>query len=91
MNWVEIIKLRTIEHDTQNLTRDLIRPMIEHTKENGLTGIEIYHGARLETDVSIHLLWNTKSPESYRTTIGMRLFMALEAYGLAYHSAWIKL
>jgi hypothetical protein len=87
MKWVEIIKLRSAGNDPRGLD-DLLLPMSELT-QSGLE-IRIYRHAALESDLSIHLYWDTEAPGRSGSGLGLQLAQALEEFGLVDHGIWIK-
>ncbi len=87
MKWVEIIKLRSAGNDPRGLN-DLLLPMSD-LRQSGLE-IGIYRHAALESDVSIHLYWDTEGPVRSGSELGLQLARTLEEFGLVDHSIWIK-
>jgi hypothetical protein len=43
----------------------------------------------LDTDLSVHLYWNSDRPEQDGSALGIRLAQALKDFGLVDHSVWI--
>jgi len=55
-----------------------------------LKEVRIYFHADLDTDMSIHLHWQTDEPIRQRSTFGIRLAQLLKDYGLINHDLWIE-
>ena len=87
MQWMEIIKLRSAGNDLRRLD-DLLLP-IRELMQSGLE-IRIYRHAALESDLSIHLYWDTERSERSGSGLGLQLAGILEEFGLVDHSVWIK-
>jgi len=47
------------------------------------------HGA-LETDLSVHLHWDSEMPEPNGSALGLCLAQALKEFGLIDHSVWVE-
>jgi hypothetical protein len=52
--------------------------------------MKTYHHAALETDVSVHLLWESEQPEQNGSSLGLRIGQALKEFGLIDHSVWVE-
>ena len=88
MKWLEIIKLRSAGKDSGLLEEFLLS--IDKLGQSGLVEIKTYHHAALETDLSVHLHWESERPEQNGSTLGLRLAQALKEFGLTDHSIWIE-
>ncbi len=88
MKWLEIAKLRSGERDSQ-LLKELL-PSLDKLSQPGLAGMKAYSHATLETDLSIHLHWESGRPEQNGSALGLRLVQALKEFGLVDHSVWIE-
>jgi len=89
MKWLEMIKLRTSGHNLENLTNEFIRPLAAKIGEAGLSGIQVYYHATLDTDLGIHIHWDTKQGALQKSLLGSCLVSTLEEFGLTYHTIWI--
>jgi hypothetical protein len=87
MQWMEIIRLRSVGNDFRRLN-DLLLPIRELTQ--GGLGIRIYRHADLESDLSIHLYWNTEGAGRSGSGLGLQLAECLEEFGLVDRSVWIE-
>ena len=88
MKWLEIIKLRSAGKDSGLLEELLLS--IDKLVQSGLVEMKTYHHAALETDLSVHLRWESGRPEKNGSALGLRLDQALREFGLTDHSIWIE-
>jgi hypothetical protein len=88
MKWLEVIKLRSAGKDSGALNELLLS--VDKLSQRGLVGIKIYCHAALETDLSVHLLWESGWPERDGSSLGLRLAQAFKEFGLIDHSIWIE-
>jgi len=88
MKWLEIIKLRSTVIDSRVLEE--LFSTVQKLSQDGLVEISIYHHAGLETDLSLHLHWESGRLEQNGSAPGLRLARALKEFGLIDHSVWIK-
>jgi hypothetical protein len=88
VKWLEVIKLRS-SGESPRLLEEL-GPSTTQIKESGLVKMITYRHAALETDLSIHLHWESERPERTGSALGLRLAQALKEFGLVDHSAWIE-
>ena len=94
MKWVEIITLRS----SSKINGQLIDALLKGVEESDsltdtpkhLVEIKIYHHSVVETDLSIHILWESENESQDKTPLGLRLFSALKPLGLLNHSVWIE-
>jgi len=87
MQWMEIIKLRSAGNDPGRLNDVLLS--IRELTESGME-IRIYRHAALESDLSMHLYWDTEGPGRSGSGLGLQLAKALEEFGLVDHSVWME-
>jgi hypothetical protein len=88
MKWLEVIKLRSAGRDSEMLKELLLS--INKLSQSGLVRMKTYHHATLETDWSVHLLWESERPEQNGSSLGLRLAQALKDFGLIDHSIWVE-
>jgi hypothetical protein len=88
MKWLEIIKLRSAGNSPDFLEK--ISLSGTDPGQNGLVKIEYYRHAFLDTDLSVHLEWDSEKPEKHGSTLGLHLARALKDFGLIDHSIWIE-
>jgi hypothetical protein len=90
MKWIEIITLRSLAKENRQLMDELLRQLLEK-KESGLaTSIRVYYHPTLETDSSIHILWETEAQPPGKSPIGEQLSYALKGLGLISYSIWVQ-
>ncbi len=88
VKWLEVIKLRSMRKNP-GLLEELLRSMAQ-VKQTGLVEVQTYRHAALDTDLSMHLLWESEFPEMNGSAPGLRLVQALKEFGLTDHSIWLK-
>jgi len=88
MKWLEVIKLRSGGKDS-GLLEELLRSIHEFS-QSGLLEMKTLRHAVLETDLSVHLYWESEQPEKNGSALGLRLAQALKEFGLIDHSVWIE-
>jgi hypothetical protein len=88
MRWLEVIKLRSAGEGSRLLEEFLVP--IDRLSQYGLVGIKTYRHATLETDLSVHLFWESERPEQNGSNLGLHLAQALKEFGLIDHSIWIE-
>lgn len=59
-------------------------------QEKGLKEIKIYRHATVDSDLSIHLYWESDEVEKHGSTLGLHLVSSLKEFGRINHSIWIK-
>ena len=89
MRWLEVIKLR-VAGNGEGLLDELFRQMDKAGQDRGLVEIKTYRHAALETDLSLHLRWESERPEQHGSILGLRLAQALKELGLIDYSIWIE-
>ncbi|MBI5602797.1 MAG: hypothetical protein HY879_05525, partial [Deltaproteobacteria bacterium] len=88
MKWLEIIKLRSVRENPEEL--DEFLRSLDQVSQEGPIEIKIYRHAAIETDLSLHLLWEANQPEKNGSALGLRLAQVLKDFGLIDHSLWLE-
>jgi len=88
MKWLEVIKLRSARKGS-GLLEELLLSTAQ-MNQSGLVETKIYRHAALDTDLSVHLQWNSEMPEPNGSALGLRLAQALKEFGLIDHSVWVE-
>lgn len=88
MKWLEVIKLRSAEKDSRVMEELLLS--VRKFDQNGLVQTKIFRHASLDSDVSIHLHWESEWPEQNGSALGLHLGQALKEFGLMDHSVWLE-
>ena len=94
MKWVEIITLRS----SGNINRELVDELLKGVGESDsptdtpkhLLEIKTYHHSVVETDLSIHIYWESEAENQHKSPLGLRIFSALRSMGLLNHSVWVE-
>ena len=94
MKWVEIISLRCPTNIDTPFLDELLKGISESdsatdTPEH-LVGIRVYHHSIVETDLSIHIYWESEPGSQDKSPLGLMIFSALRNMGLLNHSIWIE-
>jgi hypothetical protein len=93
MKWVEIISLRCSSHVDTRFVDELLREVSESdspTDTPHLVEIRIYHHSVFETDLSIHIYWQSAPGTQDKSPLGLRFSSALRNLGLLNHSVWVE-
>lgn len=88
MKWLEIIKLRTGQN-LDNIVNKFIRPLTKDYEGAGLITMIVYSHATLNTDLSIHLYWDTAKVSQQKTLLSSCIINILEDFGLIHYTIWI--
>ena len=90
MKWIEIITLRSNGNVRKSLIPEFLKPVTEDKESSGLVSIKIYLNPWIDTDMSIHLRWESKRVEQRGSAIALRLSHTLKEFGLINHSTWVE-
>jgi hypothetical protein len=94
MKWVEIITLRSPGNINRQLVDELVKGVRESDLPTGtqkhLVEIRVYHQSVVETDLSIHIYWQSEPGRQDKSPLGLSLFSALKNLGLLNHSVWVE-
>jgi hypothetical protein len=94
MNWVEIIAVRSPLNISKELVNDFLNVPDEPDRATEtpkhLVSIKIYSHSVVETDLSIHIHWESEKESENKSPLGLRLASALKPLGLLNHSVWIE-
>ena len=90
MKWVEIIKVRTVGEPESLLVAEIFRDF--STMENGMTPatMKLYHHATVESDLCIHLYWESDTISPRKSPVGLRIVESIGTLGVANHSIWVE-
>ncbi|MFC1857236.1 hypothetical protein ACFL9U_04320 [Thermodesulfobacteriota bacterium] len=91
MQWLEIIELRSAYGNKKLLESQLEKLINEVDEETKKQALKAYSRVRIDTDFSIHLFHDSKKVENNGSPLGLRLALALKAFGLVNHSIWIEM
>jgi hypothetical protein len=90
MKCIEIINLRSAGEPRESIEQKIPRSMSEVDQRKDLVSIQLYRHASLDTDLSVHLLFEHAGPEAGPSALGQRLASAFKEFGLVSHSVWIE-
>jgi hypothetical protein len=94
MKWVEIITLRSPSKINGQFIDELLKGVGESDSPTDtpkhLVEIIIYHHSVVETDLSIHIFWESENKNQDKSPLGLRFSSALKPLGLLNHSVWIE-
>jgi len=91
MKWLEIIELRSVDHNRELLISQLHKLGNELEQETGMQTATTYGCVKFESDFSIHLFHHSKEVEFSGSSLGLRLASALKEFGLVNHSIWVEM
>ena len=94
MKRVEIISLRCPANIDIPFVDELLKEVSESdlptdTPEH-LVEIRVYHHSIVETDLSIHIYWESEPGSKDKSPLGLRFSSALKPLGLLNHSVWTE-
>jgi hypothetical protein len=94
MKWVEIITLRSPSKISGQFIDELLKGVGESDSLTDtlkrLLEIKTYYHSVVETDLSIHIYWESEAGNQHKSPLGLRIFSALRNMGLLNHSVWIE-
>jgi len=94
MKWVEIITLRSPRDINRELVDELLKGVGEYDSPTDtlkhLLEIKTYYHSVVETDLSIHMYWESEAGNQNKSLLGLMIFSALRSMGLLNHSVWIE-
>ena len=90
VRWVEIIKVRTVGEPEFLLVTEVLRDFSAIHKGNQPVEVKLYHHATVESDLCIHLYWESETTSPRKSPMGLRIVESIGALGVANHSVWIE-
>ena len=90
MKWIEIITLRSPANINTQFVDELLKQVHKPDTPKHLVEIRIYHHSVVETDLSIHIYWNSEPGSQHKTPLGLKFSYALKNLGLLNHSVWVE-
>lgn len=92
MKWLEIIELRSLENNNkcEMMEKDLNNLMDVMDLKVRPTDIKIYKHGAVQTDLSVHLLYDSENADINGSQLGLNLVSALREFGLVNHSIWFE-
>jgi hypothetical protein len=90
MKWLEIITLRSHAKVDMQLLDELLQQVVESKTSGRPEKIRMYQNSIVETDLSIHIYWETKPRPQRESPLGQQFSYALKNLGLLNHSVWVE-
>jgi hypothetical protein len=90
MHWIEIIHLQVAGGDRIRQVWEIVEGLPLEARAEGLRGIEIYRHGVFETDMGIHLCWDSAKAAVDGSPLALRIVDALSDFGLVHHGVWIE-
>ena len=94
MKWVEIISLRCPGNIDTRFIDELLKGVSESDSPTDtptqLVEIKVYHHSVVETDLSIHIFWESEPGKQNKSPLGLSVCFALKPLGLLNHSVWVE-
>lgn len=90
MKCIEIITLRSLEKANRHLVDELLGQVCQQKKTGLDASIKVYHHPTVETDLSIHIHWESTVQQPGKSSLGEHLSYALKELGLLHYSIWVE-
>ena len=90
MKWMEIITLRSLVKENRQLVDELLHQVSQQKESMPAASIMVYHHPTIETDLSIHIHWETGTQKPSNSPLGQQLSYALKGLGLLNYSIWVE-
>lgn len=90
MKWIEIIELRSVSHRCLLQELDVENFLTDESLAVKPRAINLYRHGTIETDFSIHLIYDSKQADIHGSALGERLTSFLKEFGLVNHTVWLK-
>ena len=95
MKWVEIINLRSSGKIDSAVIDEILTGIGESDCSTSslchLLEIKTYNQPLVETDLSIHIYWESETISESRSPLALRIYSALKNMGLLNYSAWVEI
>jgi hypothetical protein len=91
MKILEIIELRSVSKQLNFLKPGLNSLINKSNNKTNDCSTKIYRHLSVDTDFSIHLLYDSNRTDNNGGTIGLQLISVLKEFGLTYHHTWCEL
>lgn len=91
MKLLETIELRTASNNKDRAEKYLKNwiEQINQSQNNALIS-HAYSHINIDTDISVHLVYETQDEDENHILVGKLLASALKEYGLVNHNVWIE-
>lgn len=90
MKWLEIIGVRTTATN-RNMLEARLEAMMDDAKKGATArSMTLYHRLSIESDLSVHLLHESKTADLEGSRLGLLLANEMRTFGLVHHSVWAE-
>lgn len=90
MKWVEVIKVRTVGEPESRIVTEVLKDFSTMDKGVRPSMVKLYHHATVESDLCIHLYWESATMSPRKSPMGLRIAESIGALGVANHSIWVE-
>jgi hypothetical protein len=93
MRWMETIKVQSSagkEQTTEHELAVLAREVQENPDRRGLREAAVSSHASVPGCFALRLFWDTDTPQTQGSLIGLSIAQSLKVFGLVDHSVWIE-
>ena len=94
MKFIEIITLQSPSKINRQFIDELLKGVTESDaaadRAQHLEEIKVYHHSVVETDLSIHIYWESEKESQDKSPLGLRLSSVLRPLGLLNHEVWVE-
>jgi hypothetical protein len=90
MRWIDIITLRSSATSLESLDNEVLLSIINNKRKKSLKSSKIYRRHAMDSDLSIHLFWDSANVEQKANPLSQHLILFLKQYGLVNHSIWVE-
>lgn len=91
MIWLEIISVRTAGRAERMNALELCKQIRSHQVAERSAKIMVFCNISYETDLSIHIHWDSGSMRPAKSSLGIQLTELLKHHGLVNHTVWDSL
>ena len=84
------IAQKRAEEITNTFLDELLKDVGKSDTPKHLVEVRIYHHSIVETDLSIHIYWESEPGSQHKSSLGLKLSYALKDLGLLNHSVWVE-
>ncbi len=91
MKWLEIIELRSVNSQREQLESILLKLVDEVEKESKKQTIKAFSRAKLDSDFSMHLFHDSTNVNYDGSPLGQHISSALKEFGYVNYSIWTEL
>ena len=90
MKYLEVIVLRLTSLTVKKKVMSYLMNIGKTHSPLGMEAIRFYRNARVETDLCIHIHWDSQSEKPHKSVLGIQIYDFLRDIGPVNHSIWIS-